>query len=166
METIKIYEIKKYIKNYKIVPDMFDIKIFVHADSDERLIRRLKRDIAERGRNLDEVLSRYQNTLKPMHEQFIEPMKEYADLIIPNNKYNTVAIDVVKTILKILGKTEDLIEFVKDRLGHDFRYSLNSDRIHQEIGWKPKVQFSEGIEKTVKWYLDNVEWVRTKAENR
>jgi dTDP-glucose 4,6-dehydratase len=71
-------------------------------------------------------------------------------------------IDVVKTILKILGKTEDLIEFVKDRLGHDFRYSLNSDRIRQEIGWKPKVQFSEGIEKTVKWYLDNVEWVRRK----
>lgn len=79
--------------------DMFDIKIFVHADSDERLIRRLKRDIAERGRDLDEVLSRYQNTLKPMHQQFIEPMKEYADIIIPNNKYNTVAVDIVKTII-------------------------------------------------------------------
>ena len=79
--------------------EMFDIKIFVHADSDERLIRRLKRDIAERGRDLDEVLSRYQNTLKPMHQQFIEPMKEYADIIIPNNKYNTVAVDIVKTII-------------------------------------------------------------------
>lgn len=79
--------------------EMFDIKIFVHADSDERLIRRLKRDISERGRDLDEVLTRYQNTLKPMHEQFIEPMKEYADIIIPNNKYNTVAIDIVKTII-------------------------------------------------------------------
>jgi len=79
--------------------DMFDIKIFVHADSDERLIRRLKRDIAERGRDLDEVLSRYQNTLKPMHQQFIEPMKEYADIIIPNNKYNTVAVDIVRTII-------------------------------------------------------------------
>jgi len=79
--------------------DMFDIKIFVHADSDERLIRRLKRDICERGRDLDEVLSRYQNTLKPMHQQFIEPMKEYADIIIPNNKYNTVAVDIVKTII-------------------------------------------------------------------
>ena len=73
-------------------------------------------------------------------------------------------IDVVKTILKILGKTEDLIEFVKDRLGHDFRYSLNSDKIRQEIGWKPKVQFSEGIEKTVKWYLDNVEWINKKVK--
>ena len=79
--------------------EMFDIKIYVHADSDERLIRRLKRDIAERGRDIDEVLSRYQKTLKPMHEQFIEPMKEYADIIIPNNKYNTVAVDIVRTII-------------------------------------------------------------------
>jgi uridine kinase len=79
--------------------NMFDIKIFVHADSDERLIRRLKRDITERGRDLDEVLRRYQTTLKPMHNQFIEPMKEFADIIIPNNHYNTVAIDIVKTII-------------------------------------------------------------------
>jgi uridine kinase len=78
---------------------LFDIKIFVHADSDERLIRRLKRDITERGRDINEVLMRYQTTLKPMHEQFIEPMKEYADIIIPNNKYNTVAVDIVKTII-------------------------------------------------------------------
>ncbi|KAA5825123.1 uridine kinase [Algibacter amylolyticus] len=79
--------------------DMFDIKIFVHADSDERLIRRLKRDIKERGRDLDEVLNRYQTTLKPMHNQFIEPTKEYADIIIPTNKHNTVAIDIVRTII-------------------------------------------------------------------
>lgn len=79
--------------------NLFDIKIFVHADSDERLIRRLKRDITERGRDLDEVLARYQNTLKPMHQQFIEPTKEFADIIIPNNKYNTVAIDIVKSII-------------------------------------------------------------------
>jgi uridine kinase len=79
--------------------DMFDIKIFVHADSDERLIRRLKRDIAERGRDMEEVLNRYQTTLKPMHEQFIEPTKAYADIIIPNDKYNTVAIDVVRAVI-------------------------------------------------------------------
>ena len=79
--------------------EMFDIKIFVHADSDERLIRRLKRDLAERGRNINQVLERYQSTLKPMHDQFIEPMKEYADIIIPNNKHNTVAIDIVRTII-------------------------------------------------------------------
>lgn len=81
------------------IRDMFDIKIYVHADSDERLIRRLKRDISERGRDLDEVLTRYQTTLKPMHQQFIEPTKEYADLIIPTNRYNTVAVDIVRTII-------------------------------------------------------------------
>jgi uridine kinase len=81
------------------IRDMFDIKIFVHADSDERLIRRIKRDINERGRDIEEVLSRYQTTLKPMHDQFIEPTKEYADIIIPNNKYNTVAVDIVRTII-------------------------------------------------------------------
>jgi len=81
------------------IRDLFDIKIFVHADSDERLIRRLKRDIAERGRDMDEVLNRYLTTLKPMHQQFIEPMKEYADIIIPNNKFNTVAINIVRTII-------------------------------------------------------------------
>ncbi|NMH29349.1 uridine kinase [Flavobacterium silvaticum] len=79
--------------------DLFDIKIFVHADSDERLIRRLKRDIAERGRDMEEVLLRYQKTLKPMHEQFIEPTKAHADIIIPNDKYNTVAIDVVRAVI-------------------------------------------------------------------
>lgn len=87
------------ILTHKDLRDMFDIKIFVHADSDERLIRRLKRDIVERGRTIDEVLTRYQTTLKPMHEEFIEPMKEYADIIIPNNKHNTVAINIVKTII-------------------------------------------------------------------
>jgi uridine kinase len=81
------------------IRDLFDIKIFVHADSDERLIRRLKRDINERGRDINEVLKRYQTTLKTMHQQFIEPMKEYADIIIPNNKYNTVAVDIVRTII-------------------------------------------------------------------
>lgn len=79
--------------------DLLDIKVFVHADSDERLIRRLKRDIQDRGRDMQEVLERYQETLKPMHDQFIEPMKEYADIIIPNNKYNTVAVDIVRTII-------------------------------------------------------------------
>lgn len=88
------------------IRDMFDIRIFVHADSDERLIRRLKRDINERGRDLGEVLHRYQNTLKPMHDQFIEPTKEFADIIIPNNKYNTVAVDIVRSIIKEKLKTE------------------------------------------------------------
>jgi uridine kinase len=78
---------------------MFDLKIFVHADSDERLIRRLKRDMSERGRDLKEVLSRYQSNLKPMHIEFIEPTKEFADIIIPNNRYNTVAVEMIRNII-------------------------------------------------------------------
>ncbi|MDD3722029.1 MAG: uridine kinase [Lutibacter sp.] len=87
------------IFNSKELRDLFDIKIFVHADTDERLIRRIKRDIEERGRNITEVLDRYQTTLKPMHQQFIEPTKNYADIIIPNDRYNTVAIDIVRTVI-------------------------------------------------------------------
>lgn len=88
------------IFNDKRLRDLFDVKIYVHADSDERLIRRVKRDISERGRTVDEVLTRYQNTLKPMHEQFIEPTKAHADLIIPNDRRNKVAIDVIISLIK------------------------------------------------------------------
>lgn len=87
------------IFNSEELRNLFDIKIFVHADTDERLIRRVRRDISERGRDVDEVLNRYQNTLKPMHQQFIEPTKNYADLIIPNDRHNTVAIDIVRTVI-------------------------------------------------------------------
>ncbi|MDR9401407.1 MAG: uridine kinase [Psychroflexus sp.] len=86
--------------NNQKLRELFDVKIFVHADSDERLIRRIKRDIHKRGRALDEVISRYQKTLKPMHLEFIEPSKEFADIIIPNNKFNNVAIEVVRTLVK------------------------------------------------------------------
>lgn len=79
---------------------MCDIKIFVHTDSDLRLIRRIKRDINERGRDLEEVLNRYENTLKPMHNQFIEPTMKYADLIIPVGGENKVAIDILTSMIK------------------------------------------------------------------
>lgn len=81
------------------IRELLDLKIYVHADSDERLIRRLKRDIVERGRDLEEVLHRYQTTLKPMHQEFIEPTKEYADIIIPTNRYNTVAVELIRNII-------------------------------------------------------------------
>lgn len=87
------------IFNNEELRDLFDIKIFVHADADERLIRRMRRDISERGRDIDEVLNRYKDTLKPMHLQFIEPTKNFADIIIPNDKRNTVAIDIVRTVI-------------------------------------------------------------------
>jgi len=73
-------------------------------------------------------------------------------------------IDVVKTILKILNKNEDLIEFVKDRPGHDFRYSLDTTKIKNELGWEAKTTFEEGIEKTVKWYIENMAWVEKKLK--
>lgn len=87
------------IFNSEELRDLFDIKIFVHAETDERLIRRVRRDITDRGRDIDEVLERYQNTLKPMHQQFIEPTKNHADIIIPNDRYNNVAIDIVRSVI-------------------------------------------------------------------
>jgi uridine kinase len=87
------------IFNSEELRNLFDIKIFVHAETDERLIRRIRRDITERGRDIDEVLNRYQDTLKPMHQQFIEPTKNFADIIIPNDKFNTVAVDIVRTVI-------------------------------------------------------------------
>lgn len=104
-ETITMYPKKVIIVEgililtHTDIRELFDIKLYVHADSDERLIRRLRRDMSERGRDLDEVLSRYKNTLKPMHQQFIEPTKEFADIIIPNNRYNTVAVDLIRKII-------------------------------------------------------------------
>ncbi len=80
--------------------DEFDIKVFVHTDSDERLIRRVRRDVEDRGRDLDEVLTRYTTTLRPMHNQFIEPTKSSADIIIPNMRRNPVAINILKTVIK------------------------------------------------------------------
>jgi uridine kinase len=83
-------------------PDLleyFDLKLFVHADSDERLVRRLKRDVKERGRDFDEVVERYQNTLRPMHNEFIEPSKQHADLIIPTHKKNRVAVELIRDII-------------------------------------------------------------------
>ena len=71
-------------------------------------------------------------------------------------------IDVAKNILSLMNKPESLIEFVKDRAGHDFRYSLNSEKIKDELGWKASTNFDKGIEKTIKWYLDNFDWVKEK----
>jgi uridine kinase len=80
--------------------NLCDIKIFVHADADERLIRRMRRDITERGRDINEVLSRYETMLKPMHNQFIEPTMKYADIIVPLGGHNVVAIDVLASMIK------------------------------------------------------------------
>ena len=79
------------------IRDMEDIKIFTDTDADIRFIRRLNRDMAERKRSLDSIVNQYLVTVKPMHDQFIEPTKKYADVIIPNGKSNTVGIDLIRT---------------------------------------------------------------------
>lgn len=81
--------------------DLFDIKVFVSADADDRLIRVINRDIVERGRTVEVVLDRYHKSVKPMHLQFIEPTKRYADLIMPQGGHNKVAIDVLTSIIKL-----------------------------------------------------------------
>ncbi|MEN8138161.1 MAG: uridine kinase [Bacteroidota bacterium] len=80
--------------------DLFDIKIYVHTSADDRLVRLIKRDTIERGRSVEEVLERYHDTVKPMHDQFIEPSKNYADLIIPLGGENKVAIRVLSTVVE------------------------------------------------------------------
>ena len=76
---------------------MMDIKLFVDADADVRFIRRLRRDLVERGRSVDSIIRQYEESVRPMHMQFVEPSKRYADLIIPEGGHNRVAIDLVKT---------------------------------------------------------------------
>ena len=75
--------------------DLMDIKIFVDTDADVRLCRRIKRDVNKRGRTLESVLTQYQETVKPMHEQYVEPSKKYAHVIIPEGGHNTVALDMI-----------------------------------------------------------------------
>ena len=81
-----------------------DLKIFVDTDSDERLIRNILRDVVERGRTVDMVLNRYMEVLKPMHEQFIEPTKKYADIIIPQGGENTKGINIICKYIEGLAR--------------------------------------------------------------
>jgi uridine kinase len=92
------------IYTWKPLVDLIDIKVFVDADADDRLARVIHRDITERGRTAELVLERYEKTVKPMHLQFIEPSKRYADIIVPQGGMNRVAIEILlNTIEKKLG---------------------------------------------------------------
>jgi len=91
--------------------ERMDIRIFIDADADERFIRRLQRDVKSRDRNIDSIISQYTRTVRPMHLQFVESSKRYADLIIPEGAHNEVAIDLIVTkIQDILSKKDDLKE--------------------------------------------------------
>lgn len=87
--------------------DLMDIKVFVDTDSDTRFIRRLQRDVAQRGRTMESVIDQYQSTVKPMHLEFVEPSKRYADVIIPLGGHNTVAVDLLLTMLRSVASRRD-----------------------------------------------------------
>ncbi|MCL2702565.1 MAG: uridine kinase [Defluviitaleaceae bacterium] len=88
----------------KELRDLMDIKIFVDADADIRIIRRITRDVKERQRDLDSVIAQYCGTVKPMHEQFVEPSKKYADIIIPHGGHNTVALNMIIEKIRSIKK--------------------------------------------------------------
>ncbi|MCI7334811.1 MAG: GDP-mannose 4,6-dehydratase, partial [Oscillospiraceae bacterium] len=99
---------------------------------------------------------------------YVEDHCKAIDLILENGRLGEVYnigghnektnLEVVKTVLKILGKSEDLIRFVKDRPGHDMRYAIDPTKIRNELGWYPETTFEEGIKKTTQWYLENRSW--------
>lgn len=82
--------------------DLMDVKVFVDADDDTRFIRRLQRDVAERGRTVTSVIDQYLNTVKPMHLEFVEPSKRYADVIVPQGGHNSVAIGMLLSLIRSL----------------------------------------------------------------
>ena len=99
---------------------------------------------------------------------YVEDHCKAIDLIIHNGREGEVYnigghnemknIDIVKIIIKELGKDESLIKFVEDRKGHDRRYAIDPTKIHNELGWLPETMFADGIQKTIRWYLDNRDW--------
>lgn len=116
----------------------------------------------------DESLPVYGNGANIRDWLYVEDHCSAIDLVIRNGRegeiYNVGGhneksnIDVVKKILSALGKPESLIEFVKDRPGHDMRYAIDPAKIQKELGWSPRTKFEDGIKKTIDWYLDNKEW--------
>ena len=124
---LPIYDFKTHSRTSKVIPvdpqpvilvdgilifaepelrKMFDVKIFVDTDADIRFIRRLQRDITERGRTVNSVIVQYQKTVRPMHMDFVEPSKRYADVIIPEGGFNIVAMDMVVARIRTLLEDE------------------------------------------------------------
>ena len=91
----------------EILRDLFDIKVFIDTDADVRIIRRIMRDVNERGRTLDSVVNQYLTTVKLMHEQFVEPSKKHADIIIPEGGYNVVALEMLNERINSLLKERE-----------------------------------------------------------
>ncbi len=116
----------------------------------------------------DKSLPVYGNGLNVRDWLYVEDHCRAIDLIIHNGKIGEVYnvgghneksnIDIVKIILKQLGKSEDLITFVEDRKGHDMRYAIDPTKIYNDLGWLPETKFEDGIKKTIEWYLENQDW--------
>jgi len=92
---------------------LFDIKIYVDTDADVRILRRLKRDVEKRGRTLDSVIKQYLETVRPMHIQFVEPTKRFADIIVPEGGKNMVAMDIIKLKYKCFSKNFMMIKAIR-----------------------------------------------------
>ena len=103
VEPKKVIIVEGILEN-KALRDEMDLKIFVDTDADERLMRRIKRDMAERARTVESILTQYHDTVKPMHEAYIEPSKKYADIIIPRGGQNTSAIELLLSHIDSLLK--------------------------------------------------------------
>jgi uridine kinase len=99
----------------KVLRDLFDVKLFIDADPDIRFIRRLTRDIIERGRSLDSIVNQYLQTVRPMYLEFVEATKRYADIIIPEGGMNSVALDLVLARLESLLGTDGVNEYSKTK---------------------------------------------------
>ena len=135
-----------YQHNEKLIPHMIKLAL-----NDEKL------PVYGEGKNIRDWL-------------YVEDHCEAIDLVfhkgISGERYNIGGhnekrnIDIVKLILKRLGKSEDLIEFVEDRKGHDYRYAIDPTKISKELGWLPKTKFEDGIVKTIDWYIANPEWLK------
>lgn len=104
-------------------------------------------------------------------EDCADAVLQVIEKAIPNDVYNIGSgiekknIELIKTVLYMLDKSEDLIQFIKDRPGHDYRYSVDTQKIEKNINWKPRTTFEAGIEKTVKWYLENIAWLEEKIKS-
>ncbi len=92
------------VLTHQQIRDKMDIKIYVETDADVRFIRRLQRDINERSRTMEDVIEQYMNTVRPMHEEFVEITKKYADIILPKGGDNSVAVDLIQTKIQTLLK--------------------------------------------------------------
>ncbi len=112
-ETVEVYPAKVVVVEGILIfenqelRDLCDIKVFIDTDADVRILRRILRDVSERGRTLDSVITQYLTTVKPMHEQFVEPSKKYADIIVPEGGYNRVALEMLNERIHSLLKQSE-----------------------------------------------------------